>query len=110
MAHRHRLAFHKAFVFVLSITLCAPLRAQGTPDLSQQVAELRDLVSRLQARVAELEARLKSVSAAQPAPAVVAPPPAAAPAPRPAPEPTSVAGTTINFLVDGYYGYNFNAP
>ena len=87
---------------LLLATMLAPLHAQSSPDLTQQVAELRALVQNLQGRVDELETRLKVPPPAQ----VVAPP---APTPS-APEPTSVAGTTINFLVDGYYGYNFNAP
>src|SRR5262249_21797249 len=44
-----------------------------------------------------------------PRPASMQPPPAA-PTHESAPAPTSLAGTTINFLIDGYYGYNFNAP
>jgi Putative beta-barrel porin-2, OmpL-like. bbp2 len=88
-------------VFVLCLALSCSLRAQTPPDLNQQVAELRALVERLQGRVAELEARLN--------PATSTPAPAPAP-PTPIPPPTALAGTTINFLVDGYYDYNFNAP
>jgi hypothetical protein len=86
--------FNQASVFVLLTALCLPLQAQSSPDLKAEVAELRALVYRLQARVAELETHSR---------------PPAPPAPPP-PEPTSLAGTTINFLIDGYYGYNFNAP
>src|ERR1044072_6735385 len=110
MAHQYDRAFHKASVFVLLIALCAPLRAQSSSDLSEQVAELRALVNQLRARGAELETRLKAVAVETPAPEGSAQPPTAAPPPRPVPEPGSLAGTTINFLVDGYYGYNFKAP
>jgi hypothetical protein len=85
------------------------LRAQGSPDLNEQVAELRALVERLQARVAELETRLKSSTAAEkPTPPAS---PQAAPLPPPPPQaPEFLSGTTINFLIDTYYSYNFNAP
>ena len=85
------------FYFVLLTAVCLPLRAQSSADLKAEVAELRALVYRLQARVAELETHSRPT--APPAPPVTPPP-----------EPTSLAGTTINFLIDGYYGYNFNAP
>jgi hypothetical protein len=77
--------------------VCVPLGAQSSAELKAEVAELRALVYRLQARVAELEMHSKPTA------------PPALPV-TPLPEPTSVAGTTINFLIDGYYGYNFNAP
>jgi len=86
------------------LALCLPAPAQTSPDLNQQVAELRALVERLQARVLELESRLK-VEAVAPKP----PPPAAAPSPPAAPR-DPLGGTTLNFLIDTYYGYNFNAP
>jgi hypothetical protein len=106
--HRH---FHRASVLVLLTALCLPLRAQSSPDLNEEVAELRALVVRLQARVAELETRFNA-SAAAGNPALPASVQASSPSPPPppTPEPTSLAGTTINFLIDGYYGYNFNAP
>lgn len=83
-------------------------------ELHRQVAELRALVERLQARVDTLEK--SSAQTAFTAPAAVPPP-----APAPAPQPSAVAaaetasanaipGATINFLMDGYYGYNFNSP
>jgi hypothetical protein len=98
-------------LFVISLALCIPLRAQGSTDLREQIAELRALVNRLQARVAELETLLKPGAVGE-TPALSASGQASplAPPPQAAPEPTSVAGTTINFLIDGYYSYNFNAP
>jgi hypothetical protein len=61
--------------------------------------------------VAELEAHLKAIALAE----KTAPPPPvqtspSAPPPVPVSEPMSLAGTTINFLIDGYYSYNFSAP
>jgi uncharacterized coiled-coil protein SlyX len=101
---------HGLSFFFLLVVFCLPLRAQATDDLNQQVTELRVLVDQLQARVADLEARLKATALvenkAPPEPLQTSPP---AP-PSPPSEPMSVAGTTINFLVDGYYSYNFNAP
>jgi hypothetical protein len=100
-------------LFLLAALLTAlmtPLRAQDSTDLKEEVAELRALVNRLQARVTELETRV-GTSAAVAKPALPTSQASAPAAPAPASqEPTSVAGTTINFLIDGYYGYNFNAP
>ena len=88
------------------------LHAQD-PALERQVAELRDLVIKLQARVDQLEKRdiavVKPVEAPPAAPIVTGTQPAT-PTPAPIPLPTSVAGTTLNFGFDGYYGYNFNNP
>ena len=92
-------------------------RAQeSSAELSRRVTELTALVQKLQARVDELETKSRVPSQ----PAVPGPS-------TPAPEPSSVAqvpsttgsprsgasllgGTTINFMFDGYYGYNFNNP
>src|SRR5260370_40711609 len=101
MAHVFERPIRQASVLLL--TLCLPAPAQNAPDLNQQVAELRALVERLQTRVVELESRLKVETVAQ------KPPPAPAP-PTPAAPPDPLGGTTLNFLVDTYYSYNFNAP
>jgi hypothetical protein len=100
--------------------------AQETTDesfaqLSRRVTELSALVQRLQARIDELEG--KSRVSSQPAVSgsgTAAPEQSSAPqgsatqgsltpsAPRSG---TSLlGGTTVNFLFDGYYGYNFNDP
>jgi hypothetical protein len=97
--------FHQVSVLVLLAAPCLPLPAQSSPDLNQEVAELRALVNRLQARVAELETRFHASDGKPAIPVSVQASP-----PAPPPEPTSLAGTTINFLIDGYYSYNFNAP
>ncbi len=108
----------------------AASRPGNSPSLDQQVVELRALVDKLQARVEELEkrsgAQLVTVAArregsteAQPSPPVTAS--AASTQPQQSQTPVTQAqpaspladllhGTTFNFLVDGYYGYNFNDP
>ena len=92
---------------VAALLACAPL-------VSAQTAREEELLKRievLEARVAKLEASLEAAKAparqpvaSAPAPVVV-PPPAAAPPPSSAPPPVDV-----NFLIDGYYSYNFNQP
>jgi hypothetical protein len=100
----------RVYVLILLITTCLPSAAQDAPDLNRQVAELRALVERLQSRVAELESRLNAKAAAdKPAPASVKPP-SGTPPPAPAAAPDALGGTTLNFLIDTFYGYNFNAP
>ncbi len=67
-------------------------------------------MEKLQSRVTELE---KKASANPPIPETAAPEPTPPPAPQPAPPRSGsslLGGTTINFLFDGYYGYNFNNP
>jgi hypothetical protein len=98
---------------MLFVALSGAVRAQTSTSLEQEVAELRSMVRKLQTRVDELETRLKeapaeSASHAKPTTDATAPTPSP-PIPTP-PEPTSLNGTTINFMVDGYYGYNFNSP
>jgi len=109
----------------------SPASHAGEPtSLDQQVVELRALVEKLQTRVAELEkrsdARIVTVAARpegsteeQPASPETASAVPAQPVQSQTPvsqAPASSAlsdflhGTTINFLVDGYYGYNFNNP
>ncbi len=75
---------------------CAPLCAQTARE-----QELLKRIEVLEARVAKLEARLETATAPAPAhPSPPAPPPSTA-----APPPVDV-----NFLIDGYYSYNFNQP
>jgi hypothetical protein len=103
----------------------APAAAgNNSAELSQQVIELRSLVQKLQARVDELEkrSRMQNEASASPNSPTQAndPPPqqqaqAQTVAPQPAspvlsPGPDFLHGATINLLIDGYYGYNFNNP
>ncbi|MBV9301488.1 MAG: porin [Acidobacteriaceae bacterium] len=87
-------------------------------DLRQQVIELRALVGKLQARVDELEKHSQPqqaeatasglVTVAQPQQSASQPPAANT---RPASASSDfLHGTTINFLFDAYYEYNFNNP
>jgi hypothetical protein len=107
-------------------------KAEESPaELSRRVTQLAALVEKLQARVDELESKLGTPvpASSDPGPAdiVQAAPPApplatqTAAVPQPAPQSAPgpglsqiaagiLGGTTVNFLFDGYYGYNFNNP
>jgi Putative beta-barrel porin-2, OmpL-like. bbp2 len=96
---------------LVPLVLClwvAPCPAQDTQELRNEIAELRTLAQTLQARIDSLEKRLT------PPPPQTAAAAAAAPAPAAPATPGVLAGllanTTVNFAMDGYYGYNFNAP
>src|ERR1035441_3903458 len=89
---------------------------ESSAELSRRVTELSALVQKLLARVDELEG--KSRVSSQPA---VSNPSPAAPEQSPASQSLStpstsrsgtslLGGTTVNFLLDGYYGFNFNNP
>jgi hypothetical protein len=98
--------------WVLLLLAAGVLHAQDA-DLHRQVAELRELVLKLQTRIDDLEKKSTPPPAEQPKQALMAP---AIPKEEALPAAAgSTAGnwwetTTINFLVDGYYEYNFNAP
>jgi hypothetical protein len=97
--------------FVLFLMSAAMLRAQDAgADLNRQVAELRDLVLKLQTRIDDLEKR--SPQPPQPKETVVASaiPKEAAATPAAPASPGLFENTTINFALDGYYGFNFNSP
>jgi Putative beta-barrel porin-2, OmpL-like. bbp2 len=88
-----------------------PAAAQSD-QTQKEVSELRDLVAKLQARVEELEKRSPAPAAAiitAVVPGAAVKPPAATPS-TPLQPADTLAGTTVNFLIDGYYGYNFNNP
>ena len=110
---------------LLALACTAVLPAQtATPDARAE--EIRLLRQQLQAISQRLDALEHEPSAAAPTPATAststAPAPATAsatstaPAPPPvltaddAPTLTFFRGTTLNLGIDGYYGYNFNAP
>jgi hypothetical protein len=89
---------------------------QSSTELSRRVTELSALVQKLLARVDELE-KTSRVSS----PPAVSNPSPAAPEQSPASQSLStpsasrsgaslLGGTTVNFLFDGYYGFNFNNP
>jgi hypothetical protein len=89
---------------------------ESSAELSRRVTELSALVQKLLARVDELEGSSRVSSP----PAVSNPSPAAreqSPASQSSSTPSAsrsgtslLGGTTVNFLFDGYYGFNFNNP
>jgi hypothetical protein len=94
------------------------IEAPSAADLAKQIAGLNAVIEKLERRVDELESRLSSAAAAEaPATKPGAQKEEAAELPTKqaaAPEPNVVSnflrGTSVNFMVDGYYGYNFNYP
>jgi hypothetical protein len=79
--------------------------------LQSQLDELRQELAAIRNQKPVAPAAV--VAAAAPAPAVASPPPPAAPEQSPSvPQSGSslLGGTTVNFLFDGYYAYNFNNP
>jgi hypothetical protein len=84
-----------SLIALLSFPLCAQDAA-----LQKQVADLRELVVKLQARVDQLE-KQEIVQHVTEVPTVTPPPP---------PPANPLGGTTLNFGIDAYYGYNFNNP
>jgi len=96
--------------------LCQPQeRPPGSPensvsDLNRQIAELRAIVQKLQLRIDELDARSPQPEKRAGLPAAPAPSGPQAVPPAPGRASNALHGTTFNFLLDGYYGYNFNAP
>ncbi len=103
------------FRVVVGILLTA-MTARAADDEAvtrQQVAELTALVHRLEARIDGLEEKLKGTGHTDGAAApVMAAPAVPAPqaTPQPAPDSSILRGTTVNFALDGYYGFNFNNP
>ena len=94
---------------------------EGTAELSRRVTELTALVQKLLARVDELEGKPRaSIQPAVPDSSTAAPVQASAAqglptlgssTPNASRSGTSLlGGTTVNFLFDGYYSYNFNNP
>ena len=114
--------FRKTIVVSLLVSLAPWVgRAQEKTDessteLSRRVTELAALVQKLQTRVDELEG--KSHVSSQPAvsdSSMAAPAQSSMSQASPTPSgPRSgsslLGGTTVNFLFDGYYAFNFNNP
>jgi hypothetical protein len=88
--------------------------AQSQQARQAEIDEIRATLTLLSARLSALEAaKLPAPQKLDPAPANVAAIPAPAPEPlKPEDHATLVffRWTTLNFGVDGYYGYNFNKP
>jgi hypothetical protein len=100
-----------------------PKSDTNSASTDRQIAELKALVEKLQSKVNDLEGKLGATEpsnpAANPAPATpsnaVSGTPSngdrpAAPSTTPRSEQSILKGTTVNFLFDGYYGFNFNNP
>jgi len=86
-------------------------------DLAKQLQEMNTVIQKLQHRVDELEAKLGSRPSATPGAdpeSAEANQPASAPSQQVIPaQPASgdlLHGTSINTVLDAYYGYNFNDP
>jgi hypothetical protein len=95
----------------------SPQTAPGTSGITERERELLERIQALEARLAAVEAR--SGFAGQPGlpPTDSTQAGTATPAPSSAALRTGESGvpallpeTTVNFLFDGYYGYNFNRP
>jgi hypothetical protein len=124
------------YIALFAVTVCCSATAQQVPTLrpSDEAAEIRELRQQLEVisrRLAVLEAK-SAVSTTAPSPgidaagtqpkgsdsstsleqtAVVAVNhPAAEVVPAPSVPATLLAGTTFGLGIDGYYGYNLNAP
>jgi hypothetical protein len=108
-----------AILFVPSVLWAqAESDAPNPSDLARQLAEMKSVVEQLQRRVGELEAKQAVVYAPpsewrekallDPAPEVAAQ--STAPAPSTPAALTLPGGTSLNVLLDTYYGYNFNNP
>lgn len=95
-----------------------PGTAQQSTARTSEIEQLRQDLNRLSARLAVLEAAEAGNVAAEPTKPVpknpsevttTSPAVAAVPTPETAPA-TFLRDTTLNFGLDGYYGYNFNRP
>lgn len=108
-----------ALMLLLAFAVTPAAHAQGTNAMDsdhREIEELRQLVRELRDRVAALEARDSTPPTNVPPISSVAATDTktqAAAAPLSDADRTTLdflRGTTINFALDGYYGYNFNRP
>jgi hypothetical protein len=93
--------YNPVVAILFGLLISGPSPAQDSPEksLEHQVAELREIVQKLQHRIDDLESKSQpEKSASLPS------------APTPESLPTGMPSTTLNILLDGYYGYNFNSP
>ena len=106
---------------MLILPALAPLLIQaqqspGETETDRRFAEMTALIQKLQARVDDLEEKLQSSDRNVTAAAVSNPIAEKPPAPTTATPgaipggPDLLRGTTVNVLLDGYYGLNFNNP
>ena len=113
----------KAPIVVSLLIFMAPWAGQAQEEkdpslavLNRRVSELSVLVQRLQARVDELEGKSRVSSQAAVSNSNAAAPEQSSASPGSSTPTASrsgaslLGGTTVSFLFDGYYGYNFNNP
>jgi hypothetical protein len=82
----------------------------GNTQLTDRERMLLDRIEKLEQRISTLEAELKPPAPAQAAPQPAPPKDQVSPTGDKVPLPGFAGGTTVNFLIDGYYLYNFNNP
>jgi hypothetical protein len=114
-----------AVVAMLCVPCALPIEAQTPPakalTSSERDAEIRELHRQLDiiaSRLTALESQPPSAAAADPVSTPVAPsastvsalPPSSPLSPEDQANLSFLRGTTLNFGLDGYYGYNFNTP
>ncbi len=107
-------------------TLAAAQASDADAPLTNRERMLLEQVAQLEKRVEALENKLSAANSAPPAPPAAPASPAVAPVSAPVipaasavssttpggplPQPTFLDGTTLNVVLDTYYGYNFNDP
>src|ERR1035437_3099150 len=113
---KHTIAISLLVSLTPWVVLAQEKTDESSAELSRRVTELSALVQKLLARVDELEgkSRVSSQSAvSNPSPAAPEQSPASQSLSTPSASrsgTTLLGGTTVNFLFDGYYGFNFNNP
>src|SRR5579862_9119214 len=94
----------------------AAATSPSAADLAKQIEDMNAVIQKLQHRVDELEARLGTTTPPDPAatPQTAAANQSALPSQQVSPTQPAISnflrGTSINTVVDTYYGYNLNDP
>jgi hypothetical protein len=115
-ASKYTIAVSLLVSFTPWVVLAQQKTDESSAELSRRVTELSALVQKLLARVDELEgtSRVSSQPAvSNPSPAALEQSPASQSLSTPSASRSGTSllgGTTVNFLLDGYYGFNFNNP
>ena len=102
-----------ATISALLVLTCSALAQDASapaPPPSPREQQLLDRIQKLEERIAALEARLPPAPAQPAQPTEAALPPAEQVASAPGPISNFMRGTSVDFLLDTYYGYNFNDP